>query len=80
MERPFTGDKWFEKDVGYYHCTVCESKLFNWDQKFQTPNGMASFWHHEKNAVKVVDSSVGIQENFVNLESTPSQINPSAKK
>lgn len=31
MERPFTGDKWFEKDVGYYDCVVCETRLFSWD-------------------------------------------------
>ncbi|KAL4470283.1 hypothetical protein ABPG74_011894 [Tetrahymena malaccensis] len=80
MERPFTGDKWFEKDVGYYHCTVCSTKLFTWDHKFQTPNGMTSFWHHEKNAVKVVENTNGIQESFINLESTPSQINPNAQK
>jgi hypothetical protein len=28
MERPFTGDLWFNKDVGHYECLVCKSKLF----------------------------------------------------
>lgn len=28
MERPFTGDLWYNKDVGHYECLVCKSKLF----------------------------------------------------
>ncbi|MFO0131397.1 MAG: peptide-methionine (R)-S-oxide reductase [bacterium] len=28
MERPFTGDKWFNKDVGTYHCIVCDNHIF----------------------------------------------------
>ena len=27
-ERSFTGDYWFVKDVGTYHCVKCESSLF----------------------------------------------------
>ena len=27
-ERPYTGDLYFIKDVGDYHCIVCDNKLF----------------------------------------------------
>lgn len=30
---------------------------------------MASFWHHEKNAVKILDSDIGVKENTINVES-----------
>lgn len=71
MERPFTGDKWFEKDVGYYHCTVCESRLFTWDHKFQSPTGMATFWHHERNAVTASHAPArDVLESTVNVEVT----------
>lgn len=73
MERPFTGDKWFEKDVGCYHCTVCEKKLFTWDHKYQSPTGMATFWNHEKHAVQFLDTSANFTESSVN-----SQINTNA--
>lgn len=68
MERPFTGDVWFEKDVGYYHCTVCSKKLFTWDHKYQSNTGMATFWHHEKNAVKISESADDISVSNVNLQ------------
>ena len=28
MERPFTGDYWFTKDIGHYECVTCSKKLF----------------------------------------------------
>ena len=28
MERPYTGDYWFTKDVGHYECHTCSKKLF----------------------------------------------------
>jgi hypothetical protein len=28
VERAFTGDKWYEREVGTYHCVVCNSELF----------------------------------------------------
>lgn len=74
MERPFTGDKWFEKDVGYYHCSVCEKRLFTWDHKYQSATGMATFWHHEKNAVTTSESpATHITESTVNLSTQHTQ-------
>ena len=29
-ERPYTGDLYFVKDVGNYHCLVCDSNLFGY--------------------------------------------------
>ena len=34
MERPFTGDLWFVKDVGHYECAVCNEILFSFEDKF----------------------------------------------
>lgn len=28
IERPFTGDIWYERDVGSYHCVGCDKELF----------------------------------------------------
>lgn len=28
MERPYTGDYWFTKEVGHYQCLTCSNKLF----------------------------------------------------
>ena len=67
MERPYTGDKWFEKDVGYYHCAVCATQLFTWDHKFQDKTGMASFWHHEKDAIKLNDKTDDVETSFNNV-------------
>ncbi len=57
MERPFTGDLWYVKDVGNYNCAICDSLLFNFDDKFHPPTGMASFWHHQKNSVEILENA-----------------------
>jgi len=28
VERPYTGDKWHEREVGTYNCISCDSQLF----------------------------------------------------
>ena len=28
VERPFTGDKWYEREVGTYNCVSCDTELF----------------------------------------------------
>lgn len=39
---------------------------------------MASFWHHEKNAIKVIDSAEGVHESTVNVDVTAEKENASA--
>lgn len=51
-ERPFTGDFWWYKDVGTYHCRVCSTALFPSHYKFSTDSGHATFFSSLKNATK----------------------------
>ena len=51
MERPFTGDLYWIKDVGMYSCTVCSQKLFMSDHKYQDKSGYPTFWNHILHAV-----------------------------
>ena len=30
VERAFTGDIWYEKDVGTYHCSNCDTEIFRY--------------------------------------------------
>ncbi|KRX04772.1 Mss4-like protein [Pseudocohnilembus persalinus] len=78
MERPFTGKTWYIQDVGYYHCTVCESKLFSFDQKVQNNTGMATFWNHIEGAVKTQDvpqdeAHENCKPNLVNVHQVQEQ-------
>lgn len=52
FERPFTGEFWWYKDVGTYHCKVCSSALFPSHYKFSTPTGHATFFSSLKDATK----------------------------
>lgn len=44
MERPYTGDKWFIKELGDYYCLVCDSKVFESNHKFFSKSGLPAFW------------------------------------
>lgn len=60
MERPFTGHLWSEKEMGYYHCVVCDAKVFSWDHKYFPAAGMASFWAHLPGKVRKIDEEVQV--------------------
>ena len=51
MERPFTGDDYWRKEVGTYSCKVCSQKLFLTEHKFKADNGYSNFWNHIIEAV-----------------------------
>lgn len=49
LERPYTGRLWGEVSAGFYHCVVCNSRLFSFDQKIFHSNqqtGHASFYDY----------------------------------
>jgi peptide-methionine (R)-S-oxide reductase len=45
--------------VGYYHCRVCENKLFSFDDKFKSETGYASFWNHRPNSLELIEKEEG---------------------
>jgi len=55
MERPFTGHLWSEKEMGYYNCSVCNTRVFSWDHKYFPSTGVASFWAHVPGKIRKVD-------------------------
>lgn len=60
MERPFTGNLWGELSTGFYHCAVCNTRLFSFDQKIEGTSGYASFYDCVEKRVNVLDE----QSNF----------------
>jgi peptide methionine sulfoxide reductase MsrB len=52
QERAFTGEYWWYKDVGTYHCRLCDKPLFPSHYKFQTTTGHATFFASLKDATK----------------------------
>ena len=55
MERPFTGNLWGELSTGFYHCVVCDTRLFTFNHKFQSQTGHASFWRSIDNRVGIIE-------------------------
>merc|ERR1711862_218652 len=53
MERPYTGNLWFVKELGDYHCLVCDSHLFESNHKFFSKSGLPAFWGSVKDATTV---------------------------
>mmetsp|Transcript_27982 Transcript_27982/g.37910 ORF Transcript_27982/g.37910 Transcript_27982/m.37910 type:complete len:175 (-) Transcript_27982:327-851(-) len=52
-ERAFTGEYWWNQDVGIYSCKVCSQNLFLSNHKYQNRSGFATFWGTLKEAVKM---------------------------
>jgi len=57
-ERPFTGQLWWNKDVGVYSCVCCSQRLFMSEHKYENPSGYPTFWNH------VIDSVVFKDDNL----------------
>ena len=60
MERAYTGKYWEEKEIGFYHCIVCNTRLFSFDQRMRKQVGYASFFDCVDKRITVVDE----QANF----------------
>ncbi|CAD8149303.1 unnamed protein product [Paramecium octaurelia] len=58
MERPYTGEYWFNQEVGTYHCQHCDNQLFSFDSKYKSTTGYAQFWNHIPNSVKLEESNI----------------------
>lgn len=43
-ERAFTGCYYQEKREGAYHCIVCDTRLFNSGEKYDSGSGWPSYW------------------------------------
>lgn len=43
-EPAFTGKYWDHREVGSYHCVVCDAPLFDADTKFESGTGWPSFF------------------------------------
>jgi peptide-methionine (R)-S-oxide reductase len=65
MERPFTGMLWSHDETGFYHCVVCNTRLFTFDSKFKSKTGLATFWRCVENRVTIIDDDK--QVNFDNV-------------
>lgn len=62
MERPFTGNLWHELSTGFYHCAVCDTRLFTFNHKYQSHTGHATFWGAIGGTVSTVDENVKFDE------------------
>lgn len=58
IERPFTGSYWWVKDIGDYHCVVCDQNLFPSNYKFFPTTGIASFFASHDKATKLENDEV----------------------
>ena len=55
--------------TGFYHCVVCETRLFTFDQKIKSDSGYASFYSFVEDRVNVLEEKVNI--DLVNILSDP---------
>ena len=58
IERPFTGDFWWYKEVGTYYCKVCNHSLFPSHYKFHPTTGICAFFASFKDATKVDNGEI----------------------
>lgn len=60
---------WGEVSAGFYHCAICNTRLFTFDQKFKTDSGFACFYDCVEKRVTIVEE----QANFdlANIFSDP---------
>lgn len=62
MERPFTGNLWHEQSTGFYHCAICDSRLFTFNHKYQSHTGYPSFWRAIEGTITTTDEDVIFDE------------------
>jgi peptide-methionine (R)-S-oxide reductase len=65
MERPYTGNLWGEVAPGFYHCVVCGTRLFTFDQKIRDESGYASFYDCVEKRVTILEERTDFE--LVNL-------------
>ena len=47
-----------EVSIGFYHCVICDTKLFSFNHKFDSKTGHASFYQSAENRVEIVEDEV----------------------
>lgn len=57
-ERAFSGEYYYLKDDGVFHCAACGNPLFTSDAKYESGTGWPSFWE------PVSEGSVRVFEDF----------------
>lgn len=62
-EAPFSGQYYYSKTSGVYHCVCCDAPLFNSDTKYDSGSGWPSFFEVvDPNAVTLIeDYSLGMK-------------------
>jgi peptide-methionine (R)-S-oxide reductase len=66
-ERPFTNDKWDEREQGLFRCMGCDLALFSSAARFDSGTGWPSFWQPiaPENVVETVDGSLMVVRTAV---------------
>jgi peptide-methionine (R)-S-oxide reductase len=69
-ERPFTGEYYYLKGAGTYHCVVCGNELFSSENKYESGSGWPSFWApiSEENIEEKRDLSHGMVRTEVQCD------------
>lgn len=62
-ERAFTGEYYFHKEAGTYHCVCCKAVLFRSEEKYESGSGWPSFWDikNQGSIVTREDDSLGMR-------------------
>jgi peptide-methionine (R)-S-oxide reductase len=66
-DRPFTNDKWDEREQGLFRCMGCDLALFSSAARFDSGTGWPSFWQPiaPENVVETVDGSLMVVRTAV---------------
>ena len=46
---------WDERSTGFYHCGICNTRLFTFDHRFLTKDGFVSFWGAVPGRVNIIE-------------------------
>ncbi|MEK9727312.1 MAG: peptide-methionine (R)-S-oxide reductase MsrB [Candidatus Margulisiibacteriota bacterium] len=74
-EAPFTGEHLNNKEVGIYFCTICDTKLFKSNTKYDSGTGWPSFFDCIQESIEVeTDLSHGMKRIEVHCKQCKSHL------